>query len=263
MLAHARIIFRVGPGLEQTLDKPLAALGTQARIVSLMDAPDIKLLPIRRSEIRMPNDHGPSSHNNEPAGVTRNDGHHHETSAPDAAGKMFLADPHIWLSTRNAEAMAVHIAIILSDINPGNASTYEANLARLRRQLRQLENELKTLTADVATVPYLTYHDAFGYFEAQFGLKPLGFITPHPGETIGARRYGEIRRAVREGGVSCIFTEPQYTPKLAASLARESGVRLGKLDPLGAGISPGPELYFDLLRQTARNMRQCLSAKGR
>jgi zinc transport system substrate-binding protein len=74
----------------------------------------------------------------------------------------------------------------------------------------------------------------------------------------GAARVAAIRDRLRAGGVVCVFAEPQFEPKLLGALVEGTGVRTGVLDPLGAGLEPGPALYAQLLRGLAAGLAECL-----
>ena len=75
----------------------------------------------------------------------------------------------------------------------------------------------------------------------------------------GAQRVSEIKAKVQELGAACIFSEPQFEPRLISVVAEGSGARTGVLDPLGADLADGPELYFDLIRNMATSLNACLS----
>ncbi len=78
----------------------------------------------------------------------------------------------------------------------------------------------------------------------------------------GTARVAAIRDRVRAEGVVCAFTEPQFQPKLLATIIEGSEVRTGVLDPLGAALAPGPELYPALLHGLADSLADCLGGTG-
>ena len=121
-----------------------------------------------------------------------------------------------------------------------------------------LEEELRQILAPVRTSPYLVFHDAYHYFEARFGLNAVGSVAISPDRAPGIKRLRELRKTIRTLGVRCVFTEPQFPPRIIKTLTEGTDAHPATLDPLGASIEEGTELYFRLMRRNAGNLRQCL-----
>ena len=86
-----------------------------------------------------------------------------------------------------------------------------------------------------------------------------GSITVSPEAIPGAQRLTDIRAKVAELGATCIFAEPQFEPRLISVVAEGTQARTGVLDPLGADLEDGPELYFELIRNLATSLTTCLA----
>ena len=95
---------------------------------------------------------------------------------------------HFWLDPENAKLMVTQIATTLSEVDPDNASAYQANAEAEQLKLDALEQELKTTLAPIADKPFVVFHDAYQYFEARFGLSLAGSVTVTPDVTPGAAR---------------------------------------------------------------------------
>ena len=224
----AAAIFEVGPDLETYLTSPLAALGDPGRVVVLERAPGVHLLAARRGGLwSSDTDEGPT-------------------------------DPHLWLDPHNAVAMTAAIAAKLIKIDPAHAAAYRANAGRETALLKALDKELATGLAPLHGRPYIVFHDAYHYFEARYGLTPAGAVTVAPDRPVGPRRIETLRGAILAGHVACIFREPQFPPKLIETLQEGASARIGVLDPLGADLQPGPQLYPALMRGLARALTGCL-----
>jgi zinc transport system substrate-binding protein len=229
-IERADAIFEIGPDLETYLTAPLAAFGAGSRVVVLERAPGVRLLPARRGGLWEDADehgHGPN-------------------------------DPHLWLDPRNAIAMTTAIAAKLAKLDPAHAAAYRANGEREIAALKALDRELAAKLAPLRDRRYLVFHDAYRYFEARYGLKAAGAVTVAPDRPVGPRRIETLRAAILQGRVACIFSEPQFPPKLIGTLEEGTGVRIGVLDPLGADLKPGPALYPELLRGLAQSLTKCL-----
>ena len=81
----------------------------------------------------------------------------------------------------------------------------------------------------------------------------------NPDQAPGARRVRELRDYIQHTGAVCVFSEPQFAPRLVHTLVEGTSARTGVLDPLGASVAPGKDLYFDLMRGNAEALTGCLS----
>ena len=236
-LENADLVFWIGPDLEVFLVNPLNTLAPNAKIVALADARNVTTLPLREGGKFELHDH-----HDEDAG------HGHDE-----------IDMHIWLDPKNASAMVHEIALALGTADPDNAQTYAANALSTSRAIDALAEELATLLAPVQDRPFIVFHDGYQYFETRFSMNAVGSITVSPETIPGVRRIEQIREIVKNVGAVCVFAEPQFTPRLVSIVTEDTKAKAGVLDPMGAEIASGPELYFDLLRNLATSMKECLS----
>ena len=113
-------------------------------------------------------------------------------------------------------------------------------------------------TAPVKGRPFITFHDAFQYFERRFGVEAFGSITVNPDAAPGAERVAELRAKVKELSVKCVFAEPNFEPKIINVVIEGTNAKVGTLDPEASVLAEGPELYFQSMRGIAKAMRECL-----
>jgi len=248
-LQEAKVVFWVGPGMEAFLQKPLAALGSNATIVELDDAPGITKLKFREGGAFEPHD----------------DGDEHEASDDHAHGHNHdhgEFDTHLWLDPHNAKAMVSEITTSLVAADPANALTYQANQKALNDKLDALDTEIASTLAPVKDKPFIVFHDAYQYFEHRYGVRVSGSITVSPETIPGAQRVAEIHSKVADLGATCVFAEPQFEPKLVNVVLEGTSAKSGTLDPEAATLPQGPDLYFDLMRGIASSLKACLSAQG-
>ena len=171
-------------------------------------------------------------------------------------------EPHNWLDPQIAARMVRDMVRVLGEIDAANAERYIENGNKVRAGLIVLERELHKVLKPVAVVPYLVYHDAYRYFEKRFDLAAHGAVAVNADRPPGAKRVSALRRLIIASQIVCVFTEPQFTPALAKTLTQGTNARLGSLDPLGAGLKPGPGLYAAMMRGMASSMLACLGANG-
>ena len=279
-LEDADVIFMVGDTMETAFAGPVEALAGDARVVKLADTPGLVLRPIRDGGAFEEHDHDSHGH----AGMDDHDDHadeamhrdddhghghddhdddhghgHAHDDHGDGADDHGPFDMHVWLDPINGWTMARAIAGALSALDPANAATYEANVDDLLHRLDHLTGEIAQDVAPVRGVPFIVFHDGYRYFEDRFGLTAAGSVVVSPERPPGARRISELRDKVQELGVVCVFDEPQFDKRLVATVTEGSDVKSGTVDPLGASIEDGPELYFTLLRNMATSFADCLA----
>ncbi len=235
-LQEARVVFWMGKGLERFLVKPLEALAGGAQVVALSDAPGLV-----RYNVRQGGAWEPDSDESESAGET---------------------DMHMWMDPVNAAAMADAIANALSRADPGDAADYAANAQELKQRLKALVNEMEKALAPVRAKPFIVFHDGYQYLEKRFRLHAVGSVTIAPDIAPGARRVAEIHARIKALGVACIFSEPEFAPAIVEVVREGTAARIGVLDPLGADLPKGPDLYVDLMRRNARQLVQCLGGNN-
>ena len=126
---------------------------------------------------------------------------------------------------------------------------------RDRNELDQLINDTRGKINKDAT--YVVFHDAFQYFEQRFGIEVIGALTVNPEILPGAKQLAEIREVIEHEAVNCLFSEPQFNPTFAETIASDTDVKAAVLDPLGAELEPGKDLYFDLISDMASSFESC------
>ncbi|MCY4151076.1 MAG: zinc ABC transporter substrate-binding protein [Aestuariivita sp.] len=192
-------------------------------------------------------DHGHEEHTKE----AEAHGHGHHDHDHDGV------DIHAWLDPFNARVWVSTLAATLSEIDPDNAEIYATNAERARADLLELEKALSDRFQQTGALSFAVYHDAYQYFERRFGVEAVGAILAPDATPPSPRRVAELRDLVKREQIACVFTEPQFNPGLVNSVFESENVQILEIDPLGANIPAGKELYPTLLRNMAATMSQC------
>jgi zinc transport system substrate-binding protein len=172
------------------------------------------------------------------------EGHHH--------GEF---DPHIWLDPINAKIILNEMVEHLIENDAKNASTYKSNLDKALKDIDKLTMEVMTeLNQSTSSI---VFHDAYQYFEKRFNVNVLGAFTVNTDVMPGAEQLAEIREIIEHDKVSCIFSEPQFNPDIINAVAKDMDIKTGVLDPLGATLNPGKDLYFDLIKNMSKSFKGC------
>lgn len=269
-LESADVVFWIGEDLETFLPGPLASLAGNANVVEMMDVEGMTILEMREGGLfeahshdhepehdhghnRDEHDHGHDDHEDD------HDHHDHEHDSHTHEHDHAHGDGHIWLDPQNARLMVAAIADTLIVADPENAAAYDANGRAVVARLAELEAEIDAALEPARGQPFFVFHDAYHYFEARFGIEATGSFTVNPEIAPGAARLTEIQETVNENEAACLFSEPQFSPAIISTIAEGTSAKIGVLDPLGADIEDGPELYFTLLRNLAASLSACLA----
>jgi zinc transport system substrate-binding protein len=143
----------------------------------------------------------------------------------------------------------------LAGADPGRASVYRANTEQYLRELRRLDVEIRTAVAGFTSRQVISFHAAWSYFLAEYGLQEAAVIEQRPGQSPSPAEIIAIVEKAREIKARAIFAEQQFSPKAAEAIAGECGARVLFLNPLG---EPPDYRYVDLMRSNLRQMSLAL-----
>lgn len=181
--------------------------------------------------------------------------HEHEEHSHDELSTNW----HVWYSPEISQVVAGKLAEKLTAVYPDKKSLIAQNLAEFNRTLAEKSEKIKAQLAPLKDKGFYVFHDAYGYFNDAYGLKQTGAFTINPLVAPGAKTLATIKEEIEEHKVSCLFAEPQFTPKVIETLAKGRGVHIGRLDPMGDKVQLGKTAYTDFLQFTADSYGECLS----
>ena len=152
--------------------------------------------------------------------------------------------------------MVEEIAKQLIAIDPQNSATYKKNSERAVKDIEKLINTTKKELKK--NISFIVFHDAYQYFEKEFNVSALGALTLNTDVAPGAKQISEIREIIEHDNVKCLFSEPQFNPDIIKSIAKGTKVKVGVLDPLGANLDNGKDLYFNLIKDISSSLKKCI-----
>ena len=236
MLQNADIVFWVGEGMENFLEKPLSSIAKKAEKIELMEIKGLNVLKFRERNIFDDHDDHDSHDGHE--------GHAH--------GEF---DPHIWLDPINAKVILNEMVEHLIENDPKNEAKYKSNLDKALKDIDKLTIDVMTELSN--SVSSIVFHDAYQYFEKRFNVNIVGAFTVNTDVMPGAEQLAEIREIIEHDKVACVFSEPQFNPDIIKAVAKDMNIKIGVVDPLGATLNPGKDLYFDLIRNMSASFKGC------
>ena len=167
-------------------------------------------------------------------------------------------DPHVWLNPLNMATIGAEIAARLSS-NSSIAATAEKGASDLRASMEALNAEWAAGTAACTIRDLVVSHEAFGYLAAAYGFTQMGIAGLSPEAEPSPARLAEVAKFVKDNGITTIYYETLVDPKVAQTVAAETGAATAVLDPL-EGL---PEGYVgDYVTVMKDNLAQVRTGQG-
>lgn len=259
--AEADVILVNGLEFEGFLERLVEASGAEAPVVELTKGGEV---------LKTAEEGGHDAHEEaaegEAAETAEQEGHGRAAEEAAAGGDDGHGhgenDPHAWQSVHNAEVYVKNIADAFCAADAAGCDTYETNAETYLGELEALEEEIK---AAIASIPedkrtIITLHDAFGYFEHEYGIK---FLAPEGVSTeseASAADVAALIKQVREDKASAIFVENITNPRLIEQIASETGLTVGgKLYSDALSDESGPALtYIDMMKHNVSTIKAAI-----
>lgn len=169
-------------------------------------------------------------------------------------------NPHVWVSVTYAMQQVLAIQRQLCELDPEHADSYKKNALEYMNRLTALRDEMHLALDNLPHKDIVTFHEAFPYFAAEFKFNIAAVIEREPGTEPTPQELVETIQIVNELPVKVLFTEPQYSPKAAETIARETGAQIFTLDPITTGEAK-PEnssAYLDGMRKNMATLAEAL-----
>jgi len=183
---------------------------------------------------------------------------HHDEHDEDHEGEEHEGgDPHFWLDPTRLATVADAVAKRLGEVDADHAGDYTAGAAALRGELTALDKEYADGLATCERREIVVSHEAFGYLADRYDLEQLGISGIDPESEPSPARLRQVARFVREHGVRTIFFESLVSPKVAKTIADETGATAAALDPV-EGVASSADTYFTVMRTNLAALRAAL-----
>ena len=187
--------------------------------------PDLKIVDVSDTIVKIP--------------MTVSDG-------DEKAGEL---DPHVWLSPANVRIIAQNIEAALSEEDPANSTTYQANLESFLNDIDELDNEISSSLSSLNTRKFITFHPAWGYFAQDYNLEQIAIEVG--GNEPSAAELADLISTAKENNIQVIFTEPEFSTKTAETIANEINGKVILIDPLA-------EDWLDNMKEIAQSLSGAL-----
>ncbi len=163
-----------------------------------------------------------------------------------------VPNPHVWTSLTYSIAQVKNILSKLSELDPERADKYRMHALEYIDELTTLRDEMQLSLTMLPNKDVVTFHEAFPYLAAEFKLNIVAVIEREPGTEPTPQELAETIEKINLLPAKIIFTEPQYSPKAAETIARETGAKIFTLDPIVTGEAK-PENLLDYVDRMLEN----------
>ena len=167
-------------------------------------------------------------------------------------------DAHLWLDSSNAVKIAGMIADQATKLDPGNETTYRQNLNRFAADIDKINLQLRQRLSIRPRGKYAVYHNAYQYFEKQFGLQHALTILQDPEKQPGIRQLVQIRQQVQEQQPACLLLEMDASEDLVNTVLNEHQLRSISVDLLAYRITSGQDGYMQFMANLGDDFVRCL-----
>jgi len=235
--SSARIFFMVGAGLEYWAEKFINLAGPGLTTVVLSKG----------------------------VSLIHTAGHHHEDEAEHHHARLGIsghessvANPHIWIDPVIAKSMVNKITAALCEVDHQHVTYYKERGQRYLEKLDELDQMIQKTVSTFGIRKYVSFHASWAYFARRYGLEPSGVIEAAPGRNPTPIQIKNIVAMIKKYHIRAVFAEPQLNPRAAEIIAREAGVNVLLLDPLGGPNLKGRSTYIDLMKYNLNVMQEAM-----
>ncbi|UCD31529.1 MAG: zinc ABC transporter substrate-binding protein [Desulfobacterales bacterium] len=233
--SSARIFFMIGAGLEFWADKFIRL--SDANLLTVVLSEGISLIHT----------------------VDHHDDHKVRLDEADATDRHApMANPHIWLDPVAAKLMVNTITASLSEVDNGHVEYYQRRSRIYLDVLDRLDRHIGTIVESFSNKKYVSFHASWVYFARRYGLESVGVIEATPGRNPSPIQIKHIVERIKKHHIQSVFAEPQLNPKVAEVIAKEAGVTMLILDPMGGPNLPGRRSYVDLMNYNVNVLKEAM-----
>ncbi|HHF3886062.1 TPA: zinc ABC transporter substrate-binding protein ZnuA [Haemophilus influenzae] len=256
----ADLVVWIGEDIDSFLDKPISQI-ERKKVITIADLADVKPLLSKAHHEHFHED-GDHDHKHEHKHDHKHEhkhDHKHDHDHDHDHHEGLTTNWHVWYSPAISKIVAQKVADKLTAQFPDKKALIAQNLSDFNRTLAEQSEKITAQLANVKDKGFYVFHDAYGYFNDAYGLKQTGYFTINPLVAPGAKTLAHIKEEIDEHKVNCLFAEPQFTPKVIESLAKNTKVNVGQLDPIGDKVTLGKNSYATFLQSTADSYMECLA----
>lgn len=141
------------------------------------------------------------------------------------------ADPHTWMSTKNARLMAQNIFKALCQVNTADSALFRHNLNTLLATIDSVDTTIRQQLNKKQARAFLIYHPVLTYYAHQYGLKQIAL--EEESHEPSAADLQRVTDAARAQGVSTFFVQREFANANIKAVLHELNCKQVVINPLG------------------------------
>lgn len=251
-LADADLFFYIGLGLEGFVENAKKTLADEeVNMIATVDAiSDEQLEEAAHEEEATSTDSHDHEHESESSENHSHEGHDHGD-----------IDPHVWMSPKISQSLALSIKDSLVEISPGQQETFEKNYDELVSELQQLDADFEEMAHNAPNKTFFVSHSAFGYIANTYGLEQLAVAGLNSQDEPSQKELTKLIDLAEEKNIEFILFEQNVSSKLTEVIQKEIGAEslvLHNLGVLSKEDIQNKETYFTLMNKNLETLRTVL-----
>lgn len=172
------------------------------------------------------------------------------------------ADPHFWLDPLQASKISAAITSTYQKLDPAHSQEYQTRNLQLIEKLNKLDTDYRSGLAHCTQRTIVTSHKAFGHMAARYALTQVPISGLSPEEEPSPAQVAQIVKTIRTLNIQSVYSEALVSPRLAETIARETGATVLILDPLESlpeDAQSNGEDYFSKMYENLMMLRKGLN----
>lgn len=222
ILNNSDLFIWVGPELEKSLQSLVDDLPEKVQVIELLSSDDMKILPSRKDKD--------------------------------------LRDPFFWMDDRNVIIMLDQLTKLLIQIDPQRSHLYIRNRREMLQPLKHIDKEYEYGYRGMKTGAAVQYYDVLSYFEQAYALQNLDRVAGTPWEKLEVTDLLRVRGRINNAEAKCLLIDESMPQSHVELLTQGQEINVVTLDILGRKLTPGPDLYLELMQYNTRVIKHCLNA---
>ncbi len=224
-LAGSRLLLVVGLGMDAWAEESAKASGTSVKTIRFADTVE----------------HG-----------------HISRGAGEQHGRDYAGAPHMWLDPLLMKSFVDAVAEAMAELDPAHAEGYRRRSEGYTAELERLDADYRRVLGKTKGKAFVSFHPAFTYLAARYGLEQAAIVQSHS-SGFGSEALERVVKFIREHDLKVIFAEPHFAADKLTWLKEQTGVEVGRLDPLGNPAVEGYRTYLEMMRSNLRALSAALT----
>jgi zinc transport system substrate-binding protein len=207
-------------------------------------------------------DHSDENHQDEGSAHSDEEHHDEEATHSDEEHQAKNLDPHVWLDPIRSIKLASNIKDSLIELMPDREQEFEQNFAQLEKDLKELDNEFKSVIEHAENKHLLVAHEAYGYWSNRYGIIQIAVNGLSPTQEPSQRELTKLIEEAKEHDLKYIAFEQNVSSRVAEMIQREIGaetVTLYNLESISAEDMKNQEDYFSLMQKNLQTLKKVLN----